>query len=238
MDENFIENRYKETAKTEITNNIEERSRVIASMLPQTGKLLDVGSWCGTVAKTYARDFLRSSEAEIYGSDLLIHPEAPAFFKEVYQVDLSKNRLPVEEASFDCVVASEVIEHVFDTDFLVEEIRRVLKPGGIFVVTTPNLASILNRIILLLGNQPLYTEVSARNSMYGNPWRRGSAPAGHIRVFTAKALRDIVRAHDFKIAKAVSIPFAVRQPFALLERLGGKISAHLGGNIILKCIKS
>ena len=50
--------------------------------------------------------------------------------------DMTHSALP--DASFDCVVAVEVIEHVADDEAFVREIRRVLKPGGQFLATTPN----------------------------------------------------------------------------------------------------
>lgn len=46
--------------------------------------------------------------------------------------------LPFEPGSFDVVVANEMIEHVDDHDALMAEVRRVLVPGGLFLVSTPN----------------------------------------------------------------------------------------------------
>ncbi|MFY7836008.1 MAG: methyltransferase domain-containing protein [Novosphingobium sp.] len=46
--------------------------------------------------------------------------------------------LPFEAGTFDVVIANEMIEHVDDHDALLTEARRVLKPGGTFVVSTPN----------------------------------------------------------------------------------------------------
>jgi SAM-dependent methyltransferase len=50
--------------------------------------------------------------------------------------DMTHSALP--DASFDCVVAVEVIEHVADDEAFVREIHRVLRPGGQFLATTPN----------------------------------------------------------------------------------------------------
>jgi ubiquinone biosynthesis O-methyltransferase len=46
--------------------------------------------------------------------------------------------IPASDASFDLVVAFEVIEHVSEWRKLIEEARRVLSPGGQFIVSTPN----------------------------------------------------------------------------------------------------
>lgn len=47
-------------------------------------------------------------------------------------------KLPFPDASFDRVVSREVIEHVMDPQVMLSEIRRVLKPGGLAVITTEN----------------------------------------------------------------------------------------------------
>jgi SAM-dependent methyltransferase len=50
--------------------------------------------------------------------------------------DMTRSQLP--SASYDCVVAVEVLEHIRDAAAFVQQVRRVLKPGGIFLLTTPN----------------------------------------------------------------------------------------------------
>jgi len=71
-----------------------------------------------------------------------------------YQLDVDEEDFPFEDNYFDAVTAFEIIEHLFDPDHFLEEVYRVLKPEGIFVLSTPNLASIHNRIALLFGYQP------------------------------------------------------------------------------------
>jgi SAM-dependent methyltransferase len=56
--------------------------------------------------------------------------------------DMTRSNLPVE--AFDCVVSVEVLEHVEEDDAFVREVHRVLKPGGVFLMTTPNGDSVKN----------------------------------------------------------------------------------------------
>ena len=51
----------------------------------------------------------------------------------------------IEEKSVDCVVTFQVIEHIYDDEFFLQEIHRVLKPGGKLILTTPNSIMSLTR---------------------------------------------------------------------------------------------
>ncbi len=62
--------------------------------------------------------------------------------------------LPFEDASFDVVVAGELLEHVRDPERLLGEARRVLRPGGTFVASAPNAFRLKNRLRFLLGRKP------------------------------------------------------------------------------------
>lgn len=93
--------------------------------LPQLdGMVLDVG--CG--AKPYS-DWLDSSEKCI-GIDIKSGPK----------VDLVINYTrpwPLGDNSFDVVLCTQVVEHAVDTEVMLGSITRVLKPGGILIVTAP-----------------------------------------------------------------------------------------------------
>lgn len=60
-------------------------------------------------------------------------------------------KLPFRDNTFDYVFFSELIEHFSSPSGLVREIFRVLKPDGTMWLTTPNVASLRNRIFMLLG---------------------------------------------------------------------------------------
>jgi ubiquinone/menaquinone biosynthesis C-methylase UbiE len=75
-------------------------------------------------------------------------------------------RLPFKDQAFDLVTSFETIEHVADAQALVRGIRRVLRPGGTLVLSTPNRA-------------------------FGPPRRHAGNPF-HVREFTADELRDLL----------------------------------------------
>lgn len=62
--------------------------------------------------------------------------------------------LPFPDDSFDLVWCSEVLEHLVDPEFSLNELRRVTRPGGDLVLTTPNSYALLFRLIARLGFTP------------------------------------------------------------------------------------
>ncbi|HEY2506080.1 MAG TPA: class I SAM-dependent methyltransferase [Streptosporangiaceae bacterium] len=101
--------------------------------------------------------------------------------------------LPLAATTVDVVILSEVIEHLVDTDLVLAEAHRVLRPGGALLLSTPNLAAWYNRGLLAIGVQPVFSEVSLRG-VYGRP---GSQVAGHLHMFTRRALVGLLAAHGF-----------------------------------------
>src|SRR5438105_11901140 len=90
--------------------------------------------------------------------------------------------LPFLEQSFATLVAAEVIEHVFDTEGVIAELARVLRPGGWLAITTPNLVALSGRAQLILGRSPHNVEFDA-----------SPGTSGHIRYFTFDTLELLLR---------------------------------------------
>jgi 2-polyprenyl-3-methyl-5-hydroxy-6-metoxy-1,4-benzoquinol methylase len=94
------------------------------------------------------------------------------------------NGIPFDDDMFDIVWAEEIIEHILDTDYFLSECCRVLKKGGVLIISTPNLASLMNRLILLAGRYPRYVQYSNEG-------------AGHVRYFTKTILNKRLEINGF-----------------------------------------
>jgi len=110
-----------------------------------------------------------------------------------------KKIFPFEDNYFDAVTAFEMIEHLFDPDHFLDEVYRVLKLNGIFILSTLNLASIHNRITLLFGYQPFSVMVSLNNPVGHLGFSAGSAAPDHIRFFTLRSLKELLKIHKIEI---------------------------------------
>ncbi|HDD44565.1 MAG TPA: class I SAM-dependent methyltransferase [Candidatus Desulfofervidus auxilii] len=113
---------------------------------------------------------------------------------KAFQLDIDEEDFPFEDNYFDAVFAGSVIEYLSDPDHLLEEVRRVLKLKdlGLFI-TLPNLASLYNKILLLLGFQPFGMNISLkyRVGKFGRSGETVLPGAGNIRYFTLRSLKEL-----------------------------------------------
>jgi ubiquinone/menaquinone biosynthesis C-methylase UbiE len=146
------------------------------------GRLLDWGCGHGQVTA-----LLRGEGVDAVAFDYREGIPAPTVkplerFPEI-EAHLSPDpvELPFANGSFDTVLSCGVLEHVEDPDASLDEIRRVLRPGGSFYVTNlPNRYSYTERIARLLG---LYYHGQLPND----------------RVYTRKSARGLLERHKFEI---------------------------------------
>ena len=111
--------------------------------------------------------------------------------------DLNKP-FPFENNFFDIITANQVVEHLYDHDNFFGEMRRILKKGGFFQISTLNLCAWHNIAFTILGMQPPgmhLCKVQMGNFLYGTETH------GHIKLFSPKALRDIAKYYGFTIGR-------------------------------------
>ncbi len=70
----------------------------------------------------------------------------------VTKADINKS-LPYTDEVFDCIMCIETFEHVRNTGFCLGEFRRILKPDGRLILSTPNITSLISRAIFLFSGQ-------------------------------------------------------------------------------------
>jgi 2-polyprenyl-3-methyl-5-hydroxy-6-metoxy-1,4-benzoquinol methylase len=73
---------------------------------------------------------------------------------DAVQTDLTLGLQGIADNTFDVAICLEVIEHIVTAELLLQEIFRVLKPGGFLLISTPNFAYIMDRLDYLFGREP------------------------------------------------------------------------------------
>lgn len=164
-------------------------------------RLLDIGCWDGTATQDYARVFdCAASGVEVFSRQA---GQAAAAGIEVAQIDLENARFPWPDESMDLVVANQVLEHLKNIWLPLSELHRVLRPDGVALLSVPNLASLHNRVLLMLGCQP--TSI------------RTFGP--HIRGYTFREFRHLLtRDGAFTLQRARTVGF-----YPLPARLTGPL---------------
>lgn len=102
---------------------------------------LDIGAGSGDLLKLLTSKIATISHACDYHTERFKIDGVP-----IENVNLNTDNLPYSDNSFDLVTCSEVIEHVENYRQVLREAKRVLKKGGLLILTTPNVLNMKSRI--------------------------------------------------------------------------------------------
>ncbi len=179
------------------------------------GNVLDIGNvggLCGgegTVFSSHLKFVKEAPESTVYGFDLY----APKNDTDKYKNQLTGNieeGLPYQDAYFDTVYLGELIEHLHNPGKVLQEIRRILKVDGVFILDTPNAYS-TNKLLKWLFQ---------REENLGDPT--------HVIIFTPGSLMSLLKKNGF----SVSILSEKRTGY--LVRFFGR---GMGSHLLVKAVK-
>jgi ubiquinone/menaquinone biosynthesis C-methylase UbiE len=153
----------------------ERRAAFLRSALRAGDRALDIGCGTGEFTALLAQAGALAVGVEVAEAALdRARTRHPGLDFRLVPID---GPLPLEDASFDLVWASEVIEHVADTARWLSEVRRVLAPRGRLLVTTPS----HGRVLVALGGVERYSE-----------------PLGdHLHLYTRRSLSRLLEEFGF-----------------------------------------
>jgi 2-polyprenyl-3-methyl-5-hydroxy-6-metoxy-1,4-benzoquinol methylase len=165
-------------------------------------RILDVG--CGTGLNAA---LLAEQGHDVYGIDL--SPVAIEKFRakalQGSVINIETGPIPLPADSFDLIYASEVIEHCVDTVSFLRNLRTVLKPGGMLLLSTPNSAFWAYRLMALVG---------LTVGEFQHP--------GHVRFFSCQSLSAAIKKAGFDVTA-----LSARHMYLILGRRLGDAVAPL-----------
>jgi 2-polyprenyl-3-methyl-5-hydroxy-6-metoxy-1,4-benzoquinol methylase len=183
--------------------------------VPKSARILDVGAGAGSFCKRLLNQGYREIEAVEINTDWFQVPGIP-----VHALDLQKewaDQLP--EPAFDVVVTIEVIEHLENPWHFARQCARAVKPGGLILLSTPNIQSTRSRIQFLFDaefrffRQKDFEAVGHMTSLTQNQIRQvfesagcervESSHSGHKGIPSPKSAKKAVRAAFY----ALTYPF-------------------------------
>lgn len=173
-----------ENPHTDLTAAVRFKALIPLLLADQPTDILDVGCGQGAFLSHVPNSIRRS------GIDCISPHEVPATI-DYRQQDIAQG-LPWGDGLFDVVVAGEVIEHQIDTVNFLMECRRVLRPGGSLLLTTPNLAYWRNVIQWFRKQQFYFVDHRAGEN-------------GHVRYFAPRTAVKLLSECGFTVEKLFSV---------------------------------
>jgi SAM-dependent methyltransferase len=213
----------------------------------QGGTLVDLGAYPGTLLRllkeslgyqdlrgvglSFDEEFSRAmSDAGIGLFPCNIDP-AVTFSEEERRIP---SRIPLSDSSASIVYFMETIEHVYNVENVLSELRRIVKPGGLVYCTTNNISHLPGLLRLFRGRSNLDVDLKATSLLSSHQWR------GHVRFYSLKELNYLFESHGFRTLAANyvepyfmfgspgfdrGIPY--RAAKAALHRWGGRYRSHV-----------
>jgi len=212
--------------------------KMIAKHVHKVRSYLDLGCSDGSLTILVARAV---NADRVFGIDVDSRALQEAFRKGVRPVlcDLNTDSFPFCDEEFDFITAFDVIEHLSNPDHMLREVHRCLRKDGFFLLSTPNAASWYNRALLLLGHPTLGIDLSSEYR-YRYPLGVTSTISGHRRLYSLKALKDLLSFHGFETisSKGYAQVWSKTRPIGLLglvRRLDKALAkrASLAANLLV-----
>ena len=156
-------------------------------------RVLDIGCGAGSVSG----ELVRRGHL-VYGLDVMDEAVRRAtqqgLIAQVYDVNQG---LPLEDGYFDCVLALDILEHLFDPLAALREIRRVLAAGGYAIISLPLHFDLRQRLRILAGKG-----IVSYEHLWYNP-HNVAWGYFHIRFFTLREVEDFIATGGFRIEHRV-----------------------------------
>jgi SAM-dependent methyltransferase len=175
-----------------------DRTEAIVAVGGRGEKILDIGCGDGQLLYQFRHRFKHLIGLE-YSAERLRQAERNLSGYPFVGIQGSSETIDqLEDNTVDRIISADVIEHIPDVYAAVDEMFRVLRPGGLLVMNTPNIAFAKKRLVLLLGRFP---STSQPNEGLGSDLL---FDGGHFHYFTFRSLRRLLERSGFDMIRPMA----------------------------------
>jgi hypothetical protein len=172
-----------------------EIARMIKTLAPDKSHLLQIQPCPSRSRQTLRfRNQLAAPDRPVIYADEDTREPAVTPGTDFRQVDVEAAAFPAADGDFDLVIWNRDLDTVKNLGPALREVRRVLRPGGVFVVAVPNLAALHNRLLLMAGRQPTALPIGDGH---------------HVRGFALNTMTEfLTRDLDFELLRVTGVGLA------------------------------
>ena len=173
----------------------EGQLKKMVSMIPPGRDILDVGAGDATLTGLLLKDAKTLTALDI---SLKRIKKCAERYRDGRFIVADAEALPFKRDSFDCILASELIEHLIEPERFLLSSHRALKKGGILIISTPSALFYENNLREILKDQ-------------------------HLHTFSPGRLKSLLKSSGFKPLETIGLGFKLRlkipEPLSVLPRL-------------------
>lgn len=149
---------------------LQELKECLSAMSAEHSVFLDIGTGMGIAPRFFKKIGRRSITVDHPAAAQESGANAELAGIEIMRVDILRDPIPVPDASVDCILFADVIEHLLHSPKpALKEFWRVLKPNGVCIASTPNSLRLSARLRLFMG----YSNWPALSDFYDLPYHGG-----------------------------------------------------------------
>jgi len=208
--------------------------------VPEGGSVLDVGCGNGIITRSLGKAGFKVNGIDI-SNKAIEKAKASNDLPNVNFNVISAEELAISQQKYDCVICSEVLEHLYQPQDLLKILYQSLEENGILVVTVPNGQGprefLVTRPIIMLQKKnnwlwKFVQQLKTTLGYSGTTVQSDAADLTHIQFFTKKSLTTLAENNLFQIKKIGKtnfienvFPFSfITKRITLLQKIDCKVA--------------
>jgi len=174
----------------------------------QALKLLDVGNLGDGDDRVHVKEMVEKSGGEHHGLDINENLAKELGVKNQVIGDLHDLAGVVDDERYDAIYAGEIIEHTWMPGKMIAECHRILKPGGLLILDTPNTYSLINVLrvyfqkkdsVNMDDSELVYHEANDNFDKWRGELEEVQSQPQHKILFSPAMLRQLLNMHAFAV---------------------------------------